>query len=63
MPPAASTSAPVPAPAITSSISLSRGERVDVQGCRGSWCRVSKPGPDGWVSANYLDAGGYYDDD
>ena len=42
---------------------LRRGERVDVQSCRGSWCRISKPGPDGWVSANYLDAGGYYDDD
>lgn len=49
---------------------LRRGEQVDVQDCRGSWCRVSKPGPDGWVSANYLTAGrdyndgnDYYDDD
>ena len=43
---------------------LRRGEVVDVQSCRGSWCRVSKPGPDGWVSANYLSAGGnFYDDD
>lgn len=41
---------------------LYRGQRVDVQDCRGSWCRVSKPGPDGWVSANYLSAGGDYDD-
>ena len=42
---------------------LSRGERVDVQDCRGSWCRVVKSGPDGWVSANYLSAGGGYHDD
>jgi len=37
---------------------LRRGTRVDVQNCRGSWCFVVKPGPDGWVSANYLDRGG-----
>ena len=37
--------------------SLRRGERVDVQYCRGSWCFVEKRGPDGWVSANYLDRG------
>lgn len=37
---------------------LRRGERVDVQQCRGSWCYVEKRGPDGWVSANYLDRGG-----
>lgn len=43
---------------------LRRGEQVDVLGCRGSWCHVSKPGPDGWVSANYLATGGrYYDED
>ena len=36
---------------------LRRGERVDVQQCRGSWCYVEKRGPDGWVSANYLDRG------
>ena len=42
---------------------LSRGERVDVQDCRGSWCRVSKAGPDGWVSSRYLSAGNNYDDD
>lgn len=35
-----------------------RGEQVDVQRCQGSWCYISKPGPDGWVSANYLSAGG-----
>ncbi|MCF1743537.1 SH3 domain-containing protein [Paradevosia shaoguanensis] len=41
---------------------LQRGDRVDVQQCRGSWCFISKPGPDGWVSANYLSSGGgdYY---
>lgn len=36
---------------------LRRGERVDVQYCRGSWCFVEKAGPDGWVSASYLDRG------
>lgn len=33
---------------------LRRGEQVDVQQCRGSWCYVEKRGADGWVSANYL---------
>lgn len=43
---------------------LRRGERVDVQYCRGSWCFVQKRGPDGWVSANYLSSGGGgWDDD
>ncbi|MBD8063976.1 SH3 domain-containing protein [Devosia sp. PTR5] len=37
---------------------LRRGEQVDVQYCRGSWCFVQKRGPDGWVSASYLDRGG-----
>lgn len=37
---------------------LRRGERVDVQQCRGSWCYVVKPGPDGWVSSSYLASGG-----
>ena len=36
---------------------LRRGEQVDVVQCRGSWCYVEKRGPDGWVSANYLDSG------
>ena len=36
---------------------LRRGEVVDVQYCRGSWCFVEKRGPDGWVSANYLRSG------
>lgn len=35
-----------------------RGQQVDVQQCQGSWCYIAKPGPDGWVSATYLAAGG-----
>ena len=35
-----------------------RGTQVDVQRCQGSWCDIAKPGPDGWVSASYLSAGG-----
>ena len=46
---------------------LRRGERVDIDHCRGSWCFVEKRGPDGWVSANYLSRDryddDYYDDD
>lgn len=38
---------------------LIRGERVDIQYCRGSWCFVEKRGPNGWVSANYLSRGGW----
>jgi uncharacterized protein YraI len=37
---------------------LRPGERVDVDYCQGSWCNISRPGPDGWVSANYLARGG-----
>jgi len=37
---------------------LRRGEQVDVQYCRGSWCYIEKRGPDGWVSASYLSRGG-----
>ena len=35
-----------------------RGTPVDVQRCDGSWCYVAKSGPDGWISAAYLSAGG-----
>jgi hypothetical protein len=35
-----------------------RGTQVDVQQCQGSWCYISKSGPDGWVSSTYLTAGG-----
>src|SRR5690606_24582177 len=40
---------------------LRRGERVDVQQCRGSWCYVERRGADGWVSASYLDSGRWDD--
>jgi uncharacterized protein YraI len=33
---------------------VSAGTQVDVTECRGSWCFVNKPGPDGWVAAQYL---------
>ena len=36
---------------------IRRGEQVDVQYCQGSWCFVEKRGPDGWVSASYLERG------
>ncbi|MGV3491753.1 MAG: SH3 domain-containing protein [Devosia sp.] len=42
---------------------LRPGQRVEVDYCRGSWCYVEKSGPDGWVSARYLDADRYRDDD
>jgi len=35
-----------------------RGQQVDVQQCQGSWCYIAKPGPDGWISAQYLSAAG-----
>jgi uncharacterized protein YraI len=48
---------------------LRPGQRVEVDYCRGTWCKVEKSGPDGWVNANYLtaryadDDDYYYDDD
>jgi len=42
---------------------LHPGEQVEVDYCRGTWCYVTKPGPDGWVSASYLEADSYDDDD
>lgn len=30
---------------------------VDVQQCRGNWCKLHIPGPDGWVRKQYLDFG------
>ena len=44
---------------------LRSGQRVEVDYCRGAWCMVHKPGPDGWVNANYLGADRYddFDDD
>ncbi len=38
---------------------LRPGQRVDVEYCRGSWCYVTKSGPNGWVSATYLSAQGH----
>ena len=37
---------------------LQRNQLVEVTGCRNGWCYIEKRGPDGWVSANYLDRGG-----
>lgn len=45
-----------PGTSYTAIDTLRRGERVDVEGCRGGWCYVQKAGPDGWVSVNYLSA-------
>jgi len=42
---------------------LRPGERVEVDYCQGAWCAVEKPGPDGWVNANYLSADRDYEDD
>ena len=42
---------------------LRRGERVDIDYCRGAWCFVDKAGPNGWVNASYLSRGDFYDDD
>lgn len=40
---------------------LRPGEYVNVTGRSGGWCEVSKSGPNGWVSCNYLaDAGSRY---
>lgn len=41
---------------------LRRGQRVDVDYCRGAWCLISQRGADGWVNANYLTADSYNDD-
>ncbi len=35
---------------------LHAGQAVNVTECQGGWCYVEKPGPDGWVSGNYLQA-------
>lgn len=34
------------------------GTQVDVQQCQGSFCYIAKPGPDGWISSNYISTGG-----
>ncbi len=33
---------------------LYAGEKVTITQCKGGWCYVKHPGPDGWVSKNYL---------
>jgi hypothetical protein len=33
---------------------LFRGERVNIVRCRGAWCFVNKPGPDGWANSRFL---------
>jgi uncharacterized protein YraI len=33
---------------------LRRGERVDIDYCRGAWCLIETRRGDGWVNANYL---------
>lgn len=47
-----------PGPGYRAIDTLRRGDRVDIQYCQGSWCFVEKSGPDGWVSASYLERGG-----
>lgn len=36
---------------------LRRGERVNIDFCRGSWCAIERRGRDGWVNANFLSRG------
>jgi uncharacterized protein YraI len=36
---------------------LHSGESVDIGECQSGWCYVEHDGPDGWVSANYLQPG------
>lgn len=42
---------------------LYRGEEVEVLRCTGGWCLISHPGPDGWVSQDYLEFADFGDDD
>jgi uncharacterized protein YraI len=37
---------------------LAPGENVAIVGQSNGWCRVDKPGPNGWVSCAYLAGGG-----
>lgn len=36
---------------------LHSGESVEIGQCQGGWCYIEHDGPDGWVSANYLQPG------
>lgn len=33
---------------------LYSGETVEITECRGGWCHIQHPGPDGWVSGRFL---------
>ena len=37
---------------------LHAGEQVEIGQCQSGWCYIEHSGPDGWVSANYLQPGG-----
>jgi len=37
---------------------LEAGQQVNSTKCEAGWCYIVKPGPDGWVSQNYLRMGG-----
>jgi uncharacterized protein YraI len=39
---------------------LGAGQRVRVDHCRGPWCLIRQPGPDGWVDANYITTRRHY---
>ena len=41
---------------------LYRGENVNIDARRGSWCHVTKSGPDGWVACSYLTSDRSYRD-
>ena len=41
---------------------LYRGEQVEVVKCAGGWCLISHPGPDGWVSQDFLAFDDFGDD-
>ena len=36
---------------------LYAGEQVEINQCQGGWCYIEHSGPDGWVSANFLQPG------
>jgi uncharacterized protein YraI len=37
---------------------LPQGTAVELEGCQGSWCRISYNGDDGWIAARYLNQQG-----
>ncbi|MEO8883776.1 MAG: SH3 domain-containing protein [Devosia sp.] len=38
---------------------LYAGEPVDIRTCRGNWCYITHPGPDGWVSVRAIEQTSY----